>query len=214
MKKYIAIGLVLALMVAAVGCKNQQQTEETTVESTTEVTTEATVEETVMTNEQGQILDENGNVIETQVSTDESGNTVVVDNSGNKIEKNASGGVVRKTTAGKAKTGQQPVANNNKGTKAKATQAPATQAPKPQPQTTKATTKATAKATTAKATTKATTATTRKSNRYYICNQCGYKVPVSKGVNAMYAHHDAQLEKYLSGKINTRCSGYYTDSVN
>ncbi len=61
---------------------------------------------------------------------------------------------------------------------------------------------------TTKATTKVTTTVKKKSNRYYICNGCGYKTPVANGSSAIRKHLKEQALKRVG-----KCGSYRTGTV-
>ena len=229
MKKYIAIGLVLAMMVGVAGCDTATDNMDMLAQimATADQITTAAVDPNSQ-GDQGEI--ENGDNGEAagakenpNEDTEKNGNGMGNDSANNAPAANKSsnnqGSQQQNQAAGKAQVNNSGGNNNAAKPNNSAGNSNAVNNSTPKvnnqgqnkPASNNADTKDDTKTT--KATTKATTTVKKKSNRYYVCNTCGYKVPVSKGTSPMSAHAKEQVKKYKAGKSDYWCKGYHTATI-
>ena len=231
MKKYIAIGLVLAMMVGVAGCDTATDNMDMLAQmmATADQITTAAVDPNSQ-GDQGAIENgENGEAAGAEENpnedTETNGNGMGNDSANNAPAANKSSNnqasQQRNQAAGNAQVNNSggnnsaknnnSSGNNNAQAKPNNNQAANNSTPKVnnQGQSKPANNNVDTKKDTTKATTKTTTTVKKKSDRYYICKGCGYKVPVANGSDAMYAHAKSQYKKGIK-----TCSSYRTGTVN
>ena len=223
MKKYIAIGLVLAMMVGVAGCDTATDNMDMLAQmmATADQITTAAVDPNSQ-GDQGAIENgENGEAAGAEENPNEdtemNGNGMGNDSANNAPAANKSSNnqasQQRNQAAGNAQVNNSggnnsaksnnSSGNNNAQAKPNNNQAANNSTPKQnnQAQNKPAGNNADKKDETTKATTKATT-TVKKKKSYYVCNGCGYKATSRKGIDA---HCEPRI---LAGHYE--CGGYHT----
>lgn len=236
MKKYIAIGLVLAMMVGVAGCDTATDNMDMLAQimATADQITTAAVDPNSQ-GDQGAI--ENGDNGEAagakenpNEDTEKNGNGMGNDSANNAPAANKSsnnqGSQQRNQAAGNAQVNNSGGNNNSSGNnnaqaKPNNNQAAnnSTQKVNNQAQANNSTPKPNNQAQNKPAsnnsdkkdeTTKATT-TVKKKKGYYVCNGCGHKTPSANGSGAIRAHLKEQSKKYFAGNDAAgKCGSYRT----
>ncbi len=226
MKKYIAIGLVLAMMVGVAGCDTATDNMDMLAQimATADQITTAAVDPNSQ-GDQGAI--ENGDNGEAagakenpNEDTEKNGNGMGNDSANNAPAANKSSNnqasQQRNQAAGNAQVNNSGGNNNSSGNNAannaqakpNNNQAANNSTPKVnnQGQNKPASNNADKKDETTKATTKATTTVKKKKQQgYYVCNGCGYKTPSANGSSAIRAHLKEQALKRVG-----KCGSYHS----